>query len=125
MTSRLESMLDELEAQVDRARGHEATMQAGLAESATWSLADDREWIEDAAAYATAERVAVEGRLAQARRIVDRANGTPPARAEARCCVECGEPIQPRQLYIVDGPLHIRCASLRRCPPATARSVGR
>lgn len=125
MTSRLEKMLDELEAQVNRAREHEATMQAGLAESATWSRADDREWIKDAAAAATTSRLEAEGDLAKARLIVERANGTPPARAETRSCAECGHPIQPCQIYVIDGPLHISCASRRQRTPAAARSAER
>jgi hypothetical protein len=36
-----------------------------------------------------------------------------PVRAEARPCAGCGEPIQPRQLYVVAGPHHVGCSPRR------------
>jgi hypothetical protein len=74
MSARLERLLDELEEQVARARDHEDVMQAALAESASWSQADDREWVRRAAADARDMRLAAEGRLAQGRRIAARAD---------------------------------------------------
>jgi hypothetical protein len=34
-------------------------------------------------------------------------------RPEKQPCVTCGKPIQPRQLYIVNGPLHLGCGRER------------
>lgn len=111
MTSRLQNMLDELDAQLALDRQHEAALRIALEESATWSRLDDREWIQNAAAAATAMRADAERRYADACHIVDRARRAyQVVRPETRPCAECGQPIQPRQLYAVDGPLHIACS---------------
>lgn len=39
-----------------------------------------------------------------------------PERHEERVCVDCDEPIDPGQLYVVDGPLHVYCGELRLRP---------
>ena len=70
MTSKMQAMLDELAAHVERARQHEDRMRTALAESATWAISDDRDWILGAVDSATQEREAAEKRLAQSRRIV-------------------------------------------------------
>lgn len=36
-----------------------------------------------------------------------------PERHEERLCADCDERIDPGQLYVVDGPLHIYCGELR------------
>lgn len=68
--SRLPGLLADLEQQLEAARGHEQRMLAALAEAPTWSGADEREWIEGAAATATEAREAAERRLDEGRDIV-------------------------------------------------------
>jgi hypothetical protein len=66
-------MLRELEAQAERAREHERRMVAGAAESASWAVEEDREWIAWAAAEAGVAREDAEARVAQGRVLVARA----------------------------------------------------
>jgi hypothetical protein len=69
----MHAMLRELEAQVERALEHERRLDAGVQESASWALAEDREWIAWAAAEAATAREDAEARVAQGRRLVARA----------------------------------------------------
>ena len=69
----MRAMLRELEAQVERAREHERRMDVGVQESASWALAEDREWIAWAAAEAATAREDAEARVAQGRALLARA----------------------------------------------------
>jgi hypothetical protein len=69
----MRAMLRELEAQAERARAHECQMVAGVQESASWTMQEDREWIAWAAAEASVAREDAEARVAQGRALVARA----------------------------------------------------
>jgi hypothetical protein len=78
--SRVEQMrtlLCELEALAERAREHERRMTAGVQESASWPVQEDREWIAWAAAEASVAREDAEARVAQGRVLLARAQRDP------------------------------------------------
>jgi hypothetical protein len=73
----MRAMLGELEAQAERAREHERRMAAGVQQSASWAVEEDREWIAWAAAEASVAREDAEARVAQGRALLARAEGDP------------------------------------------------
>jgi hypothetical protein len=73
----MRAMLDELEALAERAREHERRMAAGVQQSASWAVEEDREWIAWAAAEASVAREDAEARVTQGRALVARAQRDP------------------------------------------------
>ena len=73
----MRALLGELEAQAERAREHERRMAAGVQQSASWPVQEDREWIAWAAAEASVAREDTEARVAQGRALVTRAQRDP------------------------------------------------
>jgi hypothetical protein len=69
----MRALLCELEVLADRAREHERRMAAGVQQSASWAIEEDREWIAWAAAEASVAREDAEARVAQGRVLLARA----------------------------------------------------